>query len=139
MASQITETKFFTSSANGTPIVVASSDPTGPTQIHLTGTDTLVQQAVYLTASNMINDRVLFWIYFQPTEIAGSITNSAVIPVNLGPYETRTIFSGERIGANFAVGGVTDLGTIMAFVDDAAHEDEVKILGHVVQYDQPGV
>lgn len=146
MANQITETRFFTSSFVGSPIVVESSDPTAPTQIHsapapaLTLVAYLKQQAVYLTARNTVNDRTLVWIYFNPVESTGSITNSAVIPVNLGPYESRPVFIGERIGKSFADGflGVVEFGSITAFADVVAGEDLVKITGHIVEYDQTG-
>jgi len=140
MASQVTVSKFLTSSFGGAPIAFNSSTAASPTEFHQTsalGSDK--QQMVFLEIHNNDNSRVPFVIYWMPNELTVGITNAAATRYNIAPFETLVISNGRRIGQSFNEGGVSNGAAISGYVESAPDVDKLRVIGHVIELDQSGV
>jgi len=140
MASQITVSKFLTSSFGGAPMRMDSSTAASPTSFHQTetiGSDK--QQMVFLEVHNNDNSRVPFVIYWMPNEIAAGTGNSAATRYNIAPFETLVISNGRRIGQSFNEGGISDGSAFSGYVENVADIDKLRVIGHIIELDQSGI
>lgn len=134
MASQITKSIPLSASpsAPGGVIALNSFTEGSPTAIHVVGSDTTVQHAMFVEFHNNSADRVKVHVFWN--SVAASYATAIRVTYNIPAYSTEIISSGLRLG--FDTNAVNSVA-LAAYLDDSGDTDKVVVRGYAIEIDQP--